>query len=130
MRIGADDDDRVLNKVTPNGIIWEIVTILCNIDVRDYVRYNTYRRCVMTYVNATTARKDLYKLITDVNENSEPVVITNNKGFNAVLISEADWNAIQETLRLVNVPGFVESVLEADKEPVEELEKFDPEEEW
>jgi hypothetical protein len=31
---------------------------------------------------------------------------------NAVLLSEADWRAIQETLHLVSIPGMRESILE------------------
>ena len=38
---------------------------------------------------------------------------------NAVLIGEADWQAIQETLSLQSVPGFVESVRRARADGVE-----------
>ncbi len=31
----------------------------------------------------------------------------------ALLLSEADWNAIQETLHLVAIPGMRESILES-----------------
>ena len=41
----------------------------------------------MTAVNATTARQNLYQLIAEVNRSSIPVVITNNRGKNAVLLS-------------------------------------------
>ena len=49
----------------------------------------------MTAINATSARKNLYQLIQDVNTNSTPITITNSRGKNAVLLSEDDWNAIQ-----------------------------------
>lgn len=83
----------------------------------------------MTAVNATNARKNLYKLISDVNTNSTPITITNSKGKNAVLLSEDDWNALQETIYLNSVPGLVESIVSAD-EPVEERKVYDPDEEW
>lgn len=83
----------------------------------------------MTVINATNARKNLYKLISEVNENSSPITITNKSG-NAVLISENDWNAIQKTLYLHSVPGLVKEILEGDKENISDMKKYDPEEEW
>ena len=38
-------------------------------------------------------------------------LIVSKKG-NAVLISESDWNAIQETIYLNSIPGMVESIKE------------------
>lgn len=38
---------------------------------------------------------------------------------NAVLISEDDWNSIQETLYLLSIPGMRESILEAEKTPLD-----------
>ncbi len=84
----------------------------------------------MTSINATTARKNLYQLIADVNDNSTPVTITNNRGKNAVLLSEDGWNAIQETIFLNSIHGMVKSILEADEEPVAERSVYDPDEEW
>ena len=54
----------------------------------------------MTAINATTTRKNLYQLIEDVNDSRMPVTITNARGKNAVLLSEDDWRAIEETLYL------------------------------
>jgi prevent-host-death family protein len=65
----------------------------------------------MTSVSATEARKRLYALIDEVGQSHEPVQINGKRG-NAVLLSEEDWRAIQETLRLVSIPGMRESILE------------------
>ncbi|EED34573.1 prevent-host-death family protein [Luminiphilus syltensis NOR5-1B] len=65
----------------------------------------------MTTVNVTEARAKLYKLIDDTAANHEPVIITGKRG-NAVLLSEEDWNAINETLHLLSVPGMRESIIE------------------
>jgi PHD/YefM family antitoxin component YafN of YafNO toxin-antitoxin module len=43
------------------------------------------------------------------------VVITGKRG-NAVLLAEDDWNAINETLHLLSVPGMRESILEGMQE--------------
>ncbi len=75
----------------------------------------------MTTMSATEARKQLYKLLDDVAQSHEPVQITGKRG-NAVLVSEDDWRAVQETLYLVSVPGMRESILEGMATPVAELE--------
>jgi len=73
----------------------------------------------MTTVNVTEARANLYKLINDATASHEPVVITGKRG-NAVLLAEDDWNAINETLYLLSVPGMCESILECMQESLEE----------
>ena len=65
----------------------------------------------MTTMSATEARKQLYRLLDEVARSHEPVQITGKRG-NAVLVSEDDWRAVQETLYLVSIPGMRESVLE------------------
>ena len=72
----------------------------------------------MTAVTATAARANLYRLIDQVNAESEPLTITGQRG-NAVLIGEADWQAIQETLFLNSVPGLTESIRQARAEGIE-----------
>ena len=84
----------------------------------------------MTLMNVTNARKNLYKLIEEVNNNSSPVTITNSKSGNAVLMSEEDYNALQETIYLYSVPGLVESILDADKQDPKKMKKYNPSEEW
>ena len=63
----------------------------------------------MSAINITNARKELYSLVEDVNRYSEPALIVSKKG-NAVLVSESDWNAIQETVYLNAIPGLAESI--------------------
>lgn len=84
----------------------------------------------MNAISITQARSNLYKLVEEVNASSRPVTITNNRGKNGVLISEEDWNAIQETLYLNSIPGMTESILEMGKEPIIEGTVYDPAEEW
>ena len=74
----------------------------------------------MIAISATKARDNIYQIISDVNANCEPITITNNKGKNAVLIGEADWRAIEETLYLMSVPGMAESIIAGGKTPIEE----------
>jgi len=73
----------------------------------------------MTAISATKARENIYQIISDVNTNCEPITITNNKGKNAVLIGEADWRAIEETLYLMSIPGMAESIITGGNTPLE-----------
>lgn len=63
----------------------------------------------MNPINATEARSTLYHLIDQTNDSHEPVLITGKRN-NAVLVSEADWLAIQETLYLNSVPGLSKDI--------------------
>ncbi len=74
----------------------------------------------MTSITATEARKSLYRLVDEVQESHEPVQITGKRG-SAILVSEDDWRAVQETLHLLSVPGMRDSILEGMATPVDEL---------
>lgn len=74
----------------------------------------------MGSITATAARKDLYNLISRVNEDCAPVSITNSKGKGAVLIGEDEWAAIEETLYLTGIPGMHESLIAGMEEPAAE----------
>lgn len=49
---------------------------------------------MMDAISITKARANLYQTVAEVNEYSKLITITNNRGKNAVLVSEDDWNAI------------------------------------
>ncbi|WP_269620530.1 type II toxin-antitoxin system Phd/YefM family antitoxin [Zhongshania sp. BJYM1] len=56
-------------------------------------------------------RSKLYALIDETSTSHRPINITRKRG-NAVLLSEDDWNAINETLHLLSIPGMHESIRE------------------
>lgn len=74
----------------------------------------------MNAISATKARENLYQLISDVNTDNTAVIITNNRGKNAVIISEDNWNAVQETLYIMSIPGLAESIVEGGKTPLDD----------
>lgn len=80
----------------------------------------------MSTLTASEARAKLYRLIDEAAESHEPIRITGKRN-NAVLISEEDWSAVQETLFLLSIPGMRESLREGMDAPVEELS---PELDW
>lgn len=73
-------------------------------------------------ITATEARANLYRLIDQTAESHQPIRIA-GKRTSAVLISETDWDAIQETLYLASVPGMRESIKEGMAEPLEKSTK-------
>jgi len=76
----------------------------------------------MTSLTATEARKRLYALLDTIAESHEPIQIA-GKRHSAVLVSEADWRAIQETLYLASIPGMRASIRRGLKTPVEKCHK-------
>jgi prevent-host-death family protein len=81
-----------------------------------------YRSATMSAVTASEARANLYRLIDEVAASHDPLLITGKRG-NAVLLSETDWNAIQETLHLLSIPGMRESIREGVDTPVDECDE-------
>ena len=65
----------------------------------------------MQTLTVTKARSNLYSLIDKTASTHEPIQITGKRN-NAVLISGEDWNAIQETLYLISIPGMSKSIKE------------------
>ena len=76
----------------------------------------------MNSVNASEAREKLDRLLDDAASDHEPVLIRGPRA-NGVLVGEEDWNAIQETLHLLSVPGLRESILEGVATPVDECRR-------
>ena len=73
---------------------------------------------MQTYTT-TEARSNIYTLVSEVENNHTPIQIT-GKNNNAVLVAESDWNAIQETLYLMAIPGMTQSIIEGMNTPLNE----------
>ena len=70
-------------------------------------------------LTVSDARANLYGLVDEAASSHEPILITGKRA-NAVLVSEEDWRAVQETLHLLSVPGMGESIREGMTEPLVE----------
>ena len=70
-----------------------------------------------TLVTASEARADLYRLIDQTAESHQPILIS-GKRRSAILVSADDWQAIQETLYLLAIPGMRESIKKGMAEPL------------
>ena len=85
----------------------------------------------MRTINITNARQNLFQLVADVNVGFNPITIVNNKGKNAVLISEDEWKNIEETLYLSSIPGLVDNINTIRKnENWDTAEEFNVDEDW
>lgn len=84
----------------------------------------------MGAITASEARKRLFPLIEEVNQDADHILITSRAG-NAVLVSEAEWEAWQETMYLLRTPAnarrLIESIAQADAGKFSERELVDPE---
>ena len=84
----------------------------------------------MNTINITNARTNLFQLVSDVNKGFNPVNIINNKGENAILLSETDWRDIEETIYLNSIPGFIDSIEKARKETKKDYTLYEKGEKW
>ena len=79
----------------------------------------------MKNLTATEARKGLYRLIDEVTVTSEPIQI-NGKRSSAILIARDDWEALQDTVHLLSIPGMRESIREGLETAIEDcVEELD-----
>jgi len=76
----------------------------------------------MQALTASEARANLYRLIDETAESHQPVMISGKRS-SAVLLSAEDWNAIQEPLYLLAIPGMRESIKAGMAEPLAESAK-------
>ena len=76
----------------------------------------------MTTYNITEARTNLYKLIDETANTHQPIIIKGKRS-NAVLLSEEDWSAINETLFLLAIPGMRESIREGMETDLKDTKK-------
>lgn len=60
-------------------------------------------------ITVSRARGRLDRLLDEVADSREPVLIAGKRG-GAVLVPEEDWRAIQETLYLLSMPGVRKSI--------------------
>jgi PHD/YefM family antitoxin component YafN of YafNO toxin-antitoxin module len=62
---------------------------------------------------------NLAKLIAEINQKHQPILIKEKTG-NAILISEQEWNEIQETLYIHSIAELAESIHQEAATPIED----------
>ncbi|MDQ2837841.1 MAG: type II toxin-antitoxin system prevent-host-death family antitoxin [Actinomycetota bacterium] len=63
-------------------------------------------------ITASEARRNLFPLIEQVNDDRTPIQITSRRG-DAVLLSLADYEALEETAHLLRVPANAKRLIES-----------------
>ena len=67
----------------------------------------------MQTINYTTARAQLSETMDRVNEDRAPVLITRQKGLPIVIMSLAEYNALEETAYLLRSPANAERLVKS-----------------
>ncbi|WP_242058608.1 type II toxin-antitoxin system Phd/YefM family antitoxin [Microcoleus sp. FACHB-SPT15] len=117
--------------IFPDGVVAireleKAIAILINAEVRSLIideslmSLNVTKLMAMIPINE--AKQRLQDLIDAVSQSHQPIVITSQNS-NAILLSEADWLAIQETLYLLSIPGMRESIRAGLATPIEECDR-------
>lgn len=83
----------------------------------------------MAVTNISVLRKNLFSSIENVIEYNDSITVSTKNG-NAVIISEAEYNAMLETIYLVSQKSLVEKIKEGEKEDISKMSTYNPNEEW
>ena len=78
----------------------------------------------MSSITITKARQTFYNLVKAVNENVEAITVVNSKGENAVLMSEEEYENIQETLYFLENHSMAKILIEGKNTSLEECVDF------
>ena len=71
-------------------------------------------------MSVSQVRANIYNIMDETAQTREPVLITGKRN-NVVMVSQEDWNAIEETLYLNAIPNMVSSVQSAMNAPDSEF---------
>ena len=77
----------------------------------------------MAVTNISVLRKNLFSSIDNVIEYNDSITVSTKNG-NAVIISEAEYNAMLETIYLVSQKGLVEKIKEGEKEDISSMSTY------
>ncbi len=80
--------------------------------------------CIKMHIlSPTDARKQWFSLLNQVQD--DPCLIK-GKHHHAVLVSQDDWEAMQETLYLLSIPGMRESLIHGRDVPLSSCTELKP----
>lgn len=83
----------------------------------------------MSVTNISALRKNLFSTFDNVIDYNDPVTVSTKKG-NAVILSEAEYNSMLETIYLTSQKGLVEKIKEGEKEDISSMPTYNPDEKW
>lgn len=65
-------------------------------------------------MSVSQVRADIYNVMDETAQTHQPILITGKRN-NVVMLSQEDWNAIEETLYLNSIPNMASSIQESMK---------------
>ncbi len=71
-------------------------------------------------MSVSQVRADIYNVMDETAQTHEPILITGKRN-NVVMLSQEDWNAIEETLYLSSIPNMVSSIQDSMNAPDSEF---------
>ncbi|MEA3492720.1 MAG: type II toxin-antitoxin system Phd/YefM family antitoxin [Campylobacterota bacterium] len=71
-------------------------------------------------MSVSQVRADIYNVMDETAQTHEPILITGKRN-NVVMVSQEDWNAIEETLYLNSIPNMVSSIQDSMNAPDSEF---------
>ena len=71
-------------------------------------------------MSVSQVRADIYNVMDETAQTHEPILITGKRN-NVVMLSQEDWNEIEETLYLNAIPDMVSSIQESMNAPDSEF---------
>lgn len=83
----------------------------------------------MTVINISSLRKSLSNYIDSVIEYNDSITVTTKNG-NAVIVSEDEYNEMLENINSTSLKDLVEKIKEGEKEDIETMSSYNPNEEW
>ncbi len=83
----------------------------------------------MAVTNISVLRKNLSSFIDNVIGYNDSITVSTKNG-NAVIISEAEYNAMLETINLFSQKGLVAKIKEGEKEDISKMSTYNSNEEW
>lgn len=72
----------------------------------------------MQTIDITEVKKDLFSLADRLKESAAPLLVVNSFGSNFAVISEDEWNNIQETLSLASIPVMEKLLQKLEKKTI------------
>lgn len=83
----------------------------------------------MTVANISVLRKNLSSFIDNVIRYNDSITVSTKNG-NAVIISEAEYNAMLETIYLDSQKGLATKIKEGEKEDISKMSTYNSNKEW
>lgn len=80
---------------------------------------------MMSEITAETFLENLEKEVQKCADTHQPLKVRRQNGERFVVLAEKDWRAIEGTLHMNRIPGMVESIHEAAREPLSEGTKLE-----